>query len=94
MVLNILCLGSRDPSRFERPNILDIDRKKTAHLTFSSGPHLCVGHVLGRAELRILAEEWFKRIPSFRPVPGERHGFRIGTVMALESLPLEWEAVA
>lgn len=90
MVLNILCLGSRDPSRFDRPNILDIDRKKTAHLTFSSGPHLCVGHVLGRAELRILAEEWFKRIPAFRPVPGERHGFRIGTVMALESLPLEW----
>lgn len=92
MVLNILCLGSRDPSRFDRPNILDIDRKKTAHLTFSSGPHLCVGHVLGRAELRILTEEWFKRIPSFRPVAGERHGFRIGTVMALESLPLEWNA--
>lgn len=90
MVLNILCLGSRDPAKFERPNAFDLDRKKTAHLTFSSGPHLCVGHVLGRAELRILTEEWVKRIPAFRAIAGERHAFRIGTVMALESLPLEW----
>lgn len=94
MVLNILCLGSRDPSRFDRPNILDIDRKKVAHLTFSSGPHLCVGHVLGRAELRILTEEWLKRIPSFRCTAGEKHAFRIGTVMALESLPVEWDAAS
>ena len=92
MVLNILCVGSRDPRRFEAPNILDLDRKKKTHLTFSSGPHLCVGHVLGRAELRILTEEWVKRIPSFRAIPGEQHAFRMGTVMALESLPLEWKA--
>lgn len=90
MVLNVLCLGSRDPARFEQPNLFDLDRKKTAHLTFSSGPHLCVGHVLGRAELRVLTEEWVKRIPSFSAVAGERHAFRIGTVMALESLPLQW----
>lgn len=90
MVLNILCLGSRDPAKFEQPNAFDLDRKKSAHLTFSSGPHLCVGHVLGRAELRILTEEWVKRIPAFCATPGERHAFRIGTVMALESLPLEW----
>lgn len=91
MLLNILCLGSRDPAKFEAPNLFDLDRRKIAHLTFSSGPHLCVGHVLGRAELRILTEEWVKRIPAFRAVPGEKHGFRIGTVMALESLPIEWD---
>jgi cytochrome P450 len=68
--------------------------RSTAHLTFSSGPHLCVGHVLGRAELRILTEEWVKRVPAFRATPGERHAFRIGTVMALESLPLEWSVPA
>lgn len=94
MVLNILCLGSRDPAKFEAPNAFDLDRKKSAHLTFSSGPHLCVGHVLGRAELRILVEEWIKRVPSFRATPGEKHAFRIGTVMALETLPLEWTVAA
>ncbi|MES2095653.1 MAG: cytochrome P450 [Pseudomonadota bacterium] len=90
MVLNILCLGSRDPRKFDAPNAFDLDRKRTAHLTFSSGPHLCVGHVLGRAELRILTEEWLKRIPEFTATPGKPHAFRTGTVMALESLPLEW----
>ncbi len=91
MVLCILCAGSRDPSKFDAPNLFDIDRKRVAHLTFSSGPHLCIGHVLGRAEIRILTEEWLKRVPSFNAVAGERHAFRIGTVMALENLPIEWQ---
>jgi cytochrome P450 len=90
MVLCILSAGSRDPRKFDAPNLFDIDRKRVAHLTFSSGPHLCIGHVLGRAEVRILTEEWFKRVPVFSPKPGERHAFRIGTVMALENLPIEW----
>ena len=90
MTLSILCLGSRDPAKFKLPNSFDLDRRRTAHLTFSSGPHLCIGHVLGRAELRILTEEWVKRIPAFTASPGERLAFRMGTVMALENLPLEW----
>lgn len=90
MVLNVLCVGSRDPAKFDRPNAFDLDRKRAAHVTFSSGPHLCIGHVLGRAELRILTEEWFKRIPSFTATVGERRSFRTGLVMALENLPLEW----
>jgi cytochrome P450 len=90
MVLTILCVGSRDPAKFDRPNTFDLDRKRAPHLTFSAGPHLCVGHVLGRAELRILTEEWVKRIPAFTAAPGERHAFRTGTVMALETLPLQW----
>ena len=90
MVLCILCAGSRDPSKFEAAHLFDLDRKRVAHLTFSAGPHLCIGHVLGRAEIRILTEEWVKRVPAFSASPGERHGFRIGTVMALENLPIEW----
>ncbi len=90
MVLSLLCLGSRDPAKFSRPNDFDLDRKRVAHLTFSTGPHLCVGHVLGRAELRILTEEWVRRIPVFSATPGEPHRFRLGTVMALEGLPIEW----
>lgn len=90
MVLCILCCGSRDPAKFDRPNAFDLNRKRAAHLTFSSGPHLCIGHVLGRAEIRILTEEWLKRIPAFRATPGQRHKTRMGTVMAIETLPIEW----
>ena len=91
MVLCILCLGSRDPNQINDPDIFNLDRKKITHLTFSSGPHLCIGHALGRTELRIIVEEWVKRIPAFIAIPGERHAFRTGTVMALESLPLQWD---
>ena len=46
--------------------------------------------ILARSEIRILVEEWLKRIPRFSAVPGVAHAFRIGTVTALDSLPLRW----
>jgi cytochrome P450 len=91
MVLSALWQSGRDDAKLADPDRFDIDRKDKPHLNFSTGPHLCLGHALARAEMRILAEEWLKRIPSFRAKPGARHGFRIGTVIALESLPLEWD---
>lgn len=91
MVLNALWESGRDDRKTPEPQRFDIDRKEKAHLNFSTGPHLCLGHALARAEMRILAEEWLKRVPSFRAKSGVRHGFRIGTVIALESLPLEWD---
>ncbi len=90
MVLSALWQSGRDDAKLADPNRFDIDRKEKPHLNFSTGPHLCLGHALARAEMRILAEEWLKRVPSFRPKPGVAHGFRIGTVIALESLPIEW----
>jgi cytochrome P450 len=94
MVLNILSQAGRDGRVNADADVFDIDRPNKVHLTFSTGPHLCLGHILARAEIRILAEEWLKRIPQFRATPGARHGFRIGTVHALEALPLEWDAPA
>jgi cytochrome P450 len=90
MVLCLLPMAGRDGKLHNNPNDFDIDRAKTTHLTFSVGPHLCLGHILARSEMRILTEEWIKRIPSFSVKSGSRHGFRIGTVQAIESLPLEW----
>lgn len=92
MVLCMLPLGGRDDRKTGNPNTFDIDRKKIDHVTFSSGPHLCLGHTLARLEMRILTEEWIKRIPSFRVKPGIKAQSRVGTVMALEQLPLEWSA--
>ncbi len=90
MVLCMLPLGGRDGRRFDAPNEFDPDRKQKAHITFSAGPHMCLGSNLARMELRILVEEWVKRIPAFSLKPGVRHVSRAGTVMALESLPLIW----
>jgi cytochrome P450 len=91
MVLCLLSVSGRDDRANAEPARFDIDRAHGSHLTFSTGPHLCVGHILARAEIRILTEEWVKRIPSFRAVAGVEHGFRIGTVTAINSLPLVWD---
>jgi cytochrome P450 len=44
--------ANRDPSRFERPDELEVDRTDAhAHVTFGWGPHLCVGAGLARLEM-------------------------------------------
>jgi cytochrome P450 len=86
----VLSMTGRDDQVHLDPDKFDVDRRNMAHLNFSTGPHLCLGHILARAEIRILAEEWVKRVPRFTAKPGVRHGFRIGTVHAIESLPIEW----
>lgn len=90
MVLCLLSVAGRDDTVNPDPDVFDIDRVQGSHLTFSTGPHLCIGHILARAEIRILLEEWLKRVPTFTAAAGERHGFRIGTVTAIRSLPLVW----
>ncbi len=90
MVLNALRQSGRDDTKLDRPNEFDIDREQMPHLNFSTGPHMCLGHALARAEMAILTEEWLKQVPAFSAKPGMRHGFRIGLVVAIESLPLEW----
>lgn len=92
MVLNILCLAGRDERENDDPLRFDLDRESRTHLTFSSGPHLCLGHALARAELRIFFEQWFRRMPRFGIAEGADPKTRAGLVMALAGLPLAWQA--
>lgn len=87
----ILPISGRDDRKNANPMAFDIDRESQPHLTFSSGPHLCIGHLLARLEMRILTEEWVKRVPAFTLKPGAKRHFRTGTVIALENLPLSWD---
>lgn len=90
MILNILPIAGRDDRKTDDPNRFDIDRPKKDHLTFSSGPHLCLGHFLARAEMRVLTEAWIKRISQFSLQPGIEHRHRMGFGLALLNLPIRW----
>lgn len=92
MVLSILTLAGHDDSKNIDPEIFDLDRQKRHYLTFSTGPHLCIGHILARSEMKTLFRQWFARIPEFRVADGYEPSFRAGVVMSLESLPLRWDA--
>ena len=85
-----LASASRDPRKFENPDIFDMDRDSiNHHLAFGAGPHRCLGMHLARRELVIALEEWHKQIPDYRMAPGAQLVDR-GSQLRLESLPLEW----
>ncbi|MGB1906722.1 MAG: cytochrome P450, partial [Spongiibacter sp.] len=90
MVLCLLPISGRDDRKNGNPHVFDIDRsKEDGHtLTFSSGPHMCLGSFLARSEIRILVEEWFKRVARYEIVPGTELGYRTGFSLALTELPL------
>jgi cytochrome P450 len=90
MISCVLAMAGRDDRKNADPNVFDIDRRKKHHLSFSAGPHLCIGHHLARTELCTLTEEWLKRIPRFCLVSNTKRHFRLGHVNALSSLPLQW----
>jgi cytochrome P450 len=92
MVLSMLPMAGWDASKNEKPGVFDLDRPNRTHLTFSTGPHLCLGHFLARSELKTLFREWFARIPEFHIPPQSTFGIRCGTVMSMRSLPLRWDA--
>jgi cytochrome P450 len=90
MVLCPLPLAGLDERKNPTPEQFDIDRKGREHMVFSSGPHICVGNILARAEMRVFTQEWLKRIPQFRIAQGAQLNWRPGLVLALMNLPLEW----
>jgi cytochrome P450 len=92
MVVLMLTLAGLDPEAHEKPLDFDMDRASHNNMIFGSGVHLCAGHHLARTELRILIAEWLKRVPEFSVADAWDKSFRLGTVMALRSLPLTWPA--
>ncbi|MFE7231413.1 cytochrome P450 [Streptomyces sp. NPDC001231] len=59
--------ANHDPEAFpDRPDELDIDRPKPAHLTFGHGIHYCIGTHLARAQAEISIRRVYERFPDVR----------------------------
>lgn len=61
-------LGSAhfDASKFENPEVFDIDRASAPpHLAFGHGVHRCIGEHLARSEMIICLEQVLERIPDY-----------------------------
>ena len=58
--------ANRDPSRYERPDDFDVHRPVMPHLTFGSGPHMCLGMHLARLETRVALDAVLERLPKLR----------------------------
>jgi cytochrome P450 len=89
-LLGIHGVVNRDPEEFSRPDVADIDRMDNRHLTFSYGPHFCIGMHLAQRELTASYREWLTRVPPFRladPDSVEMHG---GLTFGINKLELVW----
>ncbi|MET0379532.1 MAG: cytochrome P450 [Spongiibacteraceae bacterium] len=90
IIISSLSAASGDERNVEHPEKVDLDRPKSPHLAFNTGPHNCAGAHMARLELRIFLEVWLARVPTFSLAPGYQPRARGGPVMALERLDLCW----
>jgi cytochrome P450 len=90
IMFSLACAGL-DPAHWSAPEAFDLAREDKAHLAFGSGPHRCVGSHLARLELQVLYAELLQRLPPFRLDPERPVKFRVGHVLAVDSLPIRWD---
>ena len=84
--------GNRDELRFENADRIDLSRERVRqHLAFGSGIHMCVGHLLARAELTIAFEMLFERMRNFR-VDGEVTTLPSFITYGPRTLPIAFDA--
>jgi cytochrome P450 len=86
--------ANRDPEVFVDPDRFDITRENAAkHLSFGTGPHVCIGARLARTQLRLLLKEVVGRIPDIRPV-GKPRFLRSIWFNAIIDMPVEFTPVS
>ena len=82
--------ANRDPSVFEHPDRVILDREKNPHIAFGVGIHRCAGSNLARMEMRVSIEEWLKRIPDFKLADPDTVTWAGGQVRGPRQMPLVW----
>lgn len=94
-VTPLLGAANRDETHYPDPDTFNIFRDPQQHMSFGTGPHMCLGMHLARMETRVAINALLDRLPNLRfdPVAFERddphihgHIFRSPT-----SLPVVWD---
>ena len=70
--------ANRDPERYPDADV--IHQRRDNHFTFGRGPHRCLGSHLARLELRLIIEEWNRRIPRYSVLEEPTVGWPCGTL--------------
>lgn len=86
-VAMLLGSANRDPREYEEPDVFQVDRGQTGHITFGAGTHYCLGAPLARLELDIAVTRLAHRFPDITmPAhPTREEGF---VIRGYESVPL------
>ncbi|SFP82953.1 cytochrome P450 [Amycolatopsis rubida] len=91
-VIPIVESANRDETVFSCPETFDVTRTDNPHITFSIGPHFCLGAALARVELQVALELLLSRFPTLRlAVPADELRRHDGALLeGFVSVPVEW----
>lgn len=80
--------GDFDDEQFTDPYRLDLTRTPNDHLAFGrGGPHRCLGEWLARMEIRVLLQEWMRRVRSTEQIGAEQY-LRSNFIAGIKHLPV------
>ena len=87
-----LASANRDEEFFSNPERFDDERESRFHVAFGSGSHVCIGAPLARAELQIVIDTLFRRLPDLRlAVPMDAVKYRLEHLFfGVDELLVEW----
>jgi len=81
-------MSNRDPSVFEDPNTVHLDRKGNRHASFGLGVHRCIGSNVARAAFKTMLRAVLDRMPDFVCDPaGTVHYESTGVINGMRKLP-------
>jgi cytochrome P450 len=89
-VLVLLGAANRDPRRFPEPDVFDPHRPDNHTMSFSVGPHYCLGAALSRLEIQLALPLLLKRFPKLR-VAGSPRTLDLMTFHGYEEIPVTVE---
>ncbi|NTY63833.1 cytochrome P450 [Mycolicibacterium sphagni] len=84
-------MANRDPSVFEKPNEVVLDRKGNRHFSFGIGVHRCVGSNVARTVFKAMVTAVLDRMPDYVCDPeGTVHYETIGNIQGMKHLPADF----
>jgi cytochrome P450 len=95
-VLTNYLAANIDPGEWDQPDEFVIGRARNRLMTFSAGPHRCIGSTMARMSLRIMLEELLNRVTSIRYAeeqPVIRMSTSPGGWRMVDSLPVTFTPV-
>jgi cytochrome P450 len=86
-----IAAANRDPAVIADPDRMDPERADLQHLSFSSGPHYCVGMQVSRLELETALATLLRRLPGLGPDPDEERPQVTGLMFRMPTgAPARW----